>query len=128
MRLFAWWKRRQWETRMDEEFRFHLESQIGDYVRDGLSPSDAERRAQQEFGALELARDECRDVMPLAWLDSARRSLRKETRRVDDRRDGGRVGGLARGGPVGWPRCGGNAARIESALTQIDDIRGREAA
>src|SRR5580693_3985370 len=76
MRLFASWKRRQWETRMDEEFRFHLESRIHDYIRDGLSHSDAERRARQEFGALELARDECRDAMPLAWLDSARRSLR----------------------------------------------------
>jgi putative ABC transport system permease protein len=60
---------------MDEEFRFHLESQIRDYVRDGLSHSDAERRARQEFGTLELAKDECRDAMPLAWLDSLKRSL-----------------------------------------------------
>jgi putative ABC transport system permease protein len=76
MRLFAWWKRRQWENRMDEEFRFHIESRIRDYIRDGLSHSEAERRARREFGALELARDECRDAMPLAWLDSARRNLR----------------------------------------------------
>jgi putative ABC transport system permease protein len=61
---------------MDEEFSFHLESRIRDYIRDGLSLSDAERRARQEFGALELAKDECRDAMPLAWLDGARRSLR----------------------------------------------------
>jgi putative ABC transport system permease protein len=75
MRLFAWWKRGQWETRMDEEFRFHLESRVGDYIRDGLSLSDAERRACQDFGTLELARDECRDAMPLAWLDRFKRSL-----------------------------------------------------
>jgi len=61
---------------MDEEFRFHLESRIRDYIRDGFSHSDAERRARQEFGTLELARDECRDAMPLAWLDSVKRSLR----------------------------------------------------
>ena len=60
---------------MDEEFRFHLESRIRDYIRDGLSHDDAERRARQEFGALELARDECRDAMPLAWLDGLKRSL-----------------------------------------------------
>jgi putative ABC transport system permease protein len=60
---------------MDQEFRFHLESRIGDYIRDGLSLSDAERRARQDFGTLELAKDECRDAMPLAWLDSVRRSL-----------------------------------------------------
>jgi len=60
---------------MDEEFRFHLESQIRDYIRAGLSRNDAERRARQQFGALELAKDECRDVMPLAWLDSVKRSL-----------------------------------------------------
>jgi putative ABC transport system permease protein len=65
---------------MDEEFRFHLESRIRDHIRDGLSLSDAERRARLEFGTLELARDECRDVMPLAWLDSARRSIRLAVR------------------------------------------------
>jgi hypothetical protein len=61
---------------MDQEFRFHLESRIHDYIRDGFSQEDAERRARQEFGTLELAKDECRDAMPLAWMDSARRSLR----------------------------------------------------
>jgi putative ABC transport system permease protein len=61
---------------MDQEFRFHLESRIRDYIRDGLSPGDAERRARRDFGTLELVKDECRDAMPLAWLDSGGRSLR----------------------------------------------------
>ncbi len=54
---------------MDAEFRFHLESQVEDYVRQGLSREEAELRARREFGALELAKDECRDQRPAQrWI------------------------------------------------------------
>jgi putative ABC transport system permease protein len=69
---------------MEAEFRFHLESQISDYTSQGLTREEAELRARREFGALELAKDECRDQRPVEWLDRffrdaryACRSLRK---------------------------------------------------
>lgn len=37
MKWGAWLNRRRWEGKMDAEFRFHLESQISDYVRQGMS-------------------------------------------------------------------------------------------
>ena len=84
MKWTSWLKRGRWERRMDAEFRFHLDSQIGDYVRQGFSREEAELRARREFGSLDLAKDECRDERPLQWFDHflhdvryAGRSLRK---------------------------------------------------
>jgi putative ABC transport system permease protein len=61
---------------MDAEFRFHLDSQISAYVSQGLSRGEAERRARCEFGAMELAKDECRDQRPVQWLDRFSRDIR----------------------------------------------------
>jgi putative ABC transport system permease protein len=69
-------KRFRWERRMDAEFRFHLDSLIGDYLSQGLSPAEAEQRARREFGAVELAKDECRDEKPAEWLDILFRDVR----------------------------------------------------
>lgn len=63
--LFA---RSRWERRMDAELQFHLESQIDDYVSQGLSREEAELRARRDFGALALAKDECRDQRPSEWF------------------------------------------------------------
>jgi predicted permease len=71
---------------MEAEFRFHLDAQISDYVQQGLSREEAERRARREFGSLDLAKDECRDERPFEWFDCllhdlryACRSLRKSS-------------------------------------------------
>src|SRR5260370_35185800 len=72
----SWLKRRRWEARMDAELRFHLHSQISDYVSQGLSREEAEARARREFGPVELAKDECRDERPVEWLDHLLRDVR----------------------------------------------------
>lgn len=76
MKWDSWFKRRRWEGRMDAELRFHLHSQISDYVSQGLSQEEAELRARREFGAVELAKDECRDQRPVEWLDHLLRDVR----------------------------------------------------
>jgi predicted permease len=75
MKWTSWLRRRRWEGQMDTELRYHLESQIREYVSQGMCHQEAQRRARREFGALELAKDECRDVMPLQWLDYLWRDL-----------------------------------------------------
>jgi len=72
----SWLRRRRWEGRMDAEFQFHLDSQISDYVEQGLSREEAELRARREFGAVELAKDECRDERPAEWLHHFTRDVR----------------------------------------------------
>jgi putative ABC transport system permease protein len=68
--------RRNWEQSMDAELRFHLEQQIRDYMDGGMSRAEAERRARQEFGTLELAKDECRDQRAAEWLSNIWRDIR----------------------------------------------------
>jgi putative ABC transport system permease protein len=69
-------KRRRWEQRMEAEMRFHLETQIAEYVRQGMTPGEAELRAWREFGPIELAKDECRDEAGFQWLENLSRDLR----------------------------------------------------
>jgi predicted permease len=80
MKWNSWLKRRRWERHMQAEFRSHLENQVSDYMQQGLDREAAELRAGREFGALELAKDECRDQRafePLArFLRDVRYSIR----------------------------------------------------
>ena len=75
----SWWRalrRRRDDAELDRELRYHVERRIQDYLDDGLTPIEARRRVRFEFGEVELAKDECRDVRPLAWLDDLRRDVR----------------------------------------------------
>jgi len=64
--LFA---RRAAESRMDEEFRFHLDMEMERLVREhGLEPEEARRRALAAFGGVERYKEELRDGRGLAWL------------------------------------------------------------
>ena len=50
------------EKQLDAELRFHLDQRIADLVASGVTPEEARRRGQMEFGGLEQAKEECRDV------------------------------------------------------------------
>ena len=56
------------ERELDVELRFHVERLTEDYVRDGLSPSEARRRARLEFGGVEQIKEECRDARGTRWF------------------------------------------------------------
>jgi predicted permease len=76
MSTWRFWQRRSRDQRLDDELRDHMERQYQDYLDDGLSPGEARRRVGVEFGSLELAKDECRDVRAWAWLTAAGRDVR----------------------------------------------------
>src|ERR1700722_3309554 len=83
----ALFRRRKAETELDSELRFHLESQIAANVRAGMSPETARQSALREFGAIELAKEECRDergtqFLEQFWQDArfGARMLRKNPR------------------------------------------------
>src|SRR5918992_3525516 len=76
MAWYGLFTRRNWERRLDTELRFHVESQIADYVSRGLSRQEAEQRARREFGPVDLAKDECRDGRRTEWLDRFLRDVR----------------------------------------------------
>ena len=53
-----------------------MERQYDDYLGEGLSPAEARRRVGLEFGSIELAKDECRDIRPWHWLGTTARDVR----------------------------------------------------
>jgi hypothetical protein len=67
--------RKSFEERMDAEMRFHLEQLTEGYIAQGLAPDEARRRALREFGAVELAKDEVRDLRSVEWLRQLARDL-----------------------------------------------------
>src|SRR6516225_981651 len=64
------------ERKLDAELHFHIEEMTAQYIRDGMSPENAQRRARLEFGGHELIKEEIRDVWKIPWLDHMRRDLR----------------------------------------------------
>ena len=69
---------------MDQEFRFHVEMERDRLVREGLTPSEAQRQAVLSFGGVERHREEMRDGRGARWIEDgvmdlryARRSLRR---------------------------------------------------
>ncbi|HEU6450218.1 MAG TPA: ABC transporter permease [Gemmatimonadaceae bacterium] len=61
--------RRAAESRMDEEFRFHLDMETERLAREhSLELEEARRRALAAFGGVERYKEELRDGRGLAWL------------------------------------------------------------
>jgi predicted permease len=75
---------RRFEKRLDREMRFHLDAATQAYVAKGMTLESARSRALSDFGAVELAKDEMRDLHPLHLVEQvwrvfayAGRQLRK---------------------------------------------------
>lgn len=74
--LRAFFRRKQVEQEMDEELKFHLDSQIQDNIKNGMSPSEAKRTALLNFGGMAQVREECRDARGFRFFDEMRQDLR----------------------------------------------------
>jgi putative ABC transport system permease protein len=72
-RLF---QRKKLEAQLDLELRDHVERQTADYVREGMSESDARRRALLELGGVEQIKEECRDARGTRLADDLGQDLR----------------------------------------------------
>src|ERR1700675_789739 len=70
------------EKELDQELRFHLNRQIADYVAAGLSPDEARRRANLEFGGVERVKEEVRDIRWETHLDNLFRDFRYAIRNL----------------------------------------------
>jgi hypothetical protein len=72
--------RDRFEHEMRDEMRFHLDARADDLERTGLSRVEALRRARVEFGALDAAKDDCRQARGLRWVDEIGQDVRYATR------------------------------------------------
>jgi predicted permease len=75
-RLLGLFVRRRLERDIDEEIRSHLEMQIEDYLRQGMSWEDARRAARLKFGGVEQVKEAYREEVRFGWVESLWRDLR----------------------------------------------------
>ncbi|HEY6414166.1 MAG TPA: ABC transporter permease [Edaphobacter sp.] len=73
------WRGRATE-RLDVEMRFHLEQEVAERVRAGVTPDEARRAAMREFGNPAVLRDEARRSWRWGWLETMLRDVRVGTR------------------------------------------------
>ena len=66
-RLF---KKEKTERQLDSELRFHIEQAAEGYVRSGMDPEQALRRARIEFGGMEDIKEGCRESRRVHILDT----------------------------------------------------------
>jgi len=64
------------EHELDEELRFHLERQIAENVKAGVTPAEARRRAIIEFGGVEAMKEVCRDTRKGNWIHDFKQDVR----------------------------------------------------
>ena len=72
----AVFRRQKKEREMDQELRFHLEMQIEENVRKGMSRAEARRMALSCFGGVEQIKEECRDVSWMRFVDALWQDIR----------------------------------------------------
>lgn len=63
---------RRWDTDLNDELRFHIESRADDLVARGMTRAEAARRARIEFGSRDRYKEECRESRGLQLLDECR--------------------------------------------------------
>ena len=75
-RLRSIFRARVAETRMDEEFHFHVEMETKRLIDRGVSADEAHRRARATFGSMDQHRETMRDGRGARWFDDIRADVR----------------------------------------------------
>ena len=78
-------RRRQINRELEDEIRFHLDQQIEVNVRRGMSPAEARRMAQLDFGGVAQTREAVREVRAIG-LDSILRDVQVAIRMLRKQR------------------------------------------
>jgi predicted permease len=68
--------RRQFDSAMDDEIQFHIETRAAELVQAGMAPQDALTRARREFGPSARVREETRAAWQFRWLEDLAGDLR----------------------------------------------------
>jgi predicted permease len=64
------------EQELTEEFQYHLERTIDEYVASGHSPAAARSQALRDIGAIDQRKEECRDVSGRSMVQGLRQDVR----------------------------------------------------
>src|SRR5438552_6847173 len=76
LRLRTLFRKRNVETELEEELRFHFEKQVSKLLQSGLTPAEAQRRARLEFGGMEQLKEEHRDARGVTFIETLLQDIR----------------------------------------------------
>src|SRR5271155_766503 len=76
IRVRALFRRDAVEGELDEELRFHFEEQVAKFVKSGLTPAEARRRARLAFGGSDQIKEECREARGMHFLEILTQDVR----------------------------------------------------
>src|SRR5262245_55804225 len=80
----SWWKalfrRREFDSQLETELRFHIEKLTEEGVAAGLTPEEARRRAILEFGGKEQFKEELRDLYRAASVEQVATNFKSALR------------------------------------------------
>src|SRR5207237_1755156 len=71
--LFRW---AQADQELDDELREHLERKTEEYVGQGMTQEEAQRRARLDLGGIEQSKEKCRDARRVNWIQDFVQDLR----------------------------------------------------
>jgi predicted permease len=64
------------DDELDEELRYHLEREVEQNIRAGMSPEEARYAALRAFGGLQRAREECKEARGVRFIEELWQDLR----------------------------------------------------
>jgi predicted permease len=70
------------EHDLDKEILFHVESQVADKMRSGISETEARRLTRLEFGGTEQIKEDCRESRKTMWFESLLQDVRYGLRQL----------------------------------------------
>lgn len=73
---------RRMEKELDSELRFHIEQQVADKVRAGMTEDEARRTTRIEFGGMAQIKEDCRESRGTLWVASVLQDLRFALRQL----------------------------------------------
>ncbi|MGH9480766.1 MAG: ADOP family duplicated permease [Terriglobales bacterium] len=79
-RVRAWFRHRELDRELDQELSFHIELAAEEHLQAGLSPEQARRRALQQLGGVEQAKERHRQARGLGLVEEFARDLRYAVR------------------------------------------------
>lgn len=70
VRFRSLFRRKQVETELDDELRFHFDKQVEKHVTAGMNREEALRQTRLEFGGHEQLKEECRDARGVSLIET----------------------------------------------------------
>src|SRR5260370_41492385 len=75
-RFLMLFRRKRFDTELDEEMRLHRELREQEQIERGLSPAEAHYAVQRRFGNDLILREESRDMWGWKWLEHQAQDVR----------------------------------------------------